>query len=112
MRILMTADTVGGVSTYVRDLRAALDHEVKVATMGPGTPYKLEWDDEPWDDVDRAGAWLLELEEELQPDLIHLNGFAHGSLPWRAPVVVVAHSDVVSWWHAVHDEEPPPRYDA
>jgi glycogen synthase len=111
MRILMTADTVGGVWTYVQDLGGALDADVEVATMGPGTPYRLEWEDDPWEDVDRAGAWLLELEEELQPDVVHLNGFAHGSLPWRAPVVVVAHSDVVSWWWAVHGEAPPARYD-
>jgi glycosyltransferase involved in cell wall biosynthesis len=111
MRILMTADTVGGVWTYVQDLRGALDADVEVATMGPGTPYRLEWEDDPWEDVDRAGAWLLELEEELRPDLIHLNGYAHGCLPWRAPVVVAAHSDVVSWWWAVHGCAPPERYD-
>jgi glycosyltransferase involved in cell wall biosynthesis len=47
----------------------------------------------------------------VQPDVVHLNGFAHGALPWRAPVVVAAHSDVVSWWWAVHGEPPPERYD-
>lgn len=107
----MTADIVGGVRTYVQDLVDALDADVEVATMGPGTPYRLEWEQDPWEDVDRAGTWLLELEAELRPDVIHLNGFAHGSLPWRAPVVVVAHSDVVSWWCAVHGEAPPARYD-
>jgi glycogen synthase len=121
MRILMTADAVGGVWTYARDLAAALDAEVVIATMGPPPPerprnvlvstYSLEWEDDPWDDVDRAGAWLLELEEELAPDVVHLNGFVHGSLPWRAPVVVAAHSDVCSWWWAVHGEAPPARYD-
>lgn len=107
----MTADTVGGIATYVADLTAALDAEVDVATMGPGTPYRLEWEDDPWEDVDRAGAWLLELEDELRPDLVHLNGFAHGCLPWRAPVVIVAHSDVFSWWWAVHGTNPPESYD-
>jgi glycogen(starch) synthase len=121
MRVLMTADTVGGVWTYARDLARALDADVTIATMGPPpaqyeegllvSTYALEWEDEPWDDVDRAGAWLLELEEELQPDLVHLNGYAHGALPWRAPVVVAAHSDVVSWWLAVHGAPPPERFD-
>jgi glycosyltransferase involved in cell wall biosynthesis len=121
MRILMTADAVGGVWTYARELAAALDAEVTIATMGPPpsepapgvlvSTYRLEWEDDPWEDVDRAGAWLLELEEELHPDVIHLNGFVHGSLPWRAPVVVAAHSDVCSWWWAVHGEPPPERYD-
>jgi glycogen(starch) synthase len=124
MRILMTADTVGGVWTYALDLAAQLEErgcEVHLATMGPPprdpppnahvSEFRLEWEDDPWEDVDRAGAWLLRLEEELEPDVVHLNGYAHGSLPWRAPAVVVAHSDVVSWWHAVHGCAPPPEYD-
>ncbi|HEU5362119.1 MAG TPA: glycosyltransferase family 4 protein [Gaiellaceae bacterium] len=121
MRMLMTADAVGGVWTYANDLAHALDAEVTIATMGPPpaergegvvvSTYALEWEDDPWDDVDRAGAWLLELEEELEPDVVHLNGYAHGALPWRAPLVVAAHSDVVSWWWAVHGRPPPQRYD-
>jgi glycosyltransferase involved in cell wall biosynthesis len=121
MRVLMTADAVGGVWTYARDLAAALDAEVTIATMGPPpaehgddvlvSTYALEWEDDPWEEVDRAGAWLLELEEELQPDVVHLNGYVHAALPWRAPVVVAAHSDVVSWWWAVHGGPPPARYD-
>lgn len=111
MKILMTADRVGGVWTYAQELRNALPADVFIAPMGPGTPYRLEWEDDPWKDVERAGAWLLEIEEELQPDLIHLNAYAHASLPWRAPVVVAAHSDVVSWWWAVHGCDPPPQYD-
>jgi glycosyltransferase involved in cell wall biosynthesis len=124
MRILMTADTVGGVWTYALDLAAELERrgcEVHLATMGPPprtappnthvSEFRLEWEDDPWDDVDRAGAWLLGLEEELEPDVVHLNGYAHGSLPWRAPAVVVAHSDVVSWWHAVHGCDPPAQWD-
>jgi glycosyltransferase involved in cell wall biosynthesis len=121
MRILMTADTVGGVWTYARDLASALDADVHVATMGAPPPrpepnvhvseFRLEWQDDPWDDVDRAGRWLLELEEELRPDVVHVNGFAHAALPWRAPVIVVAHSDVVSWWWAVHGCDPPPEWD-
>lgn len=120
----MTADAVGGVWTYARDLAAGLEargHDVQIATMGPApnerpanvhvSTYRLEWEDDPWDDVDRAGGWLLELEEELEPDVVHLNGYAHGSLPWRAPVLVAAHSDVVSWWWAVEGSAPPPRYD-
>jgi glycosyltransferase involved in cell wall biosynthesis len=128
MKILMTADTVGGVWSYAVDLAGALEGmgvETHVATMGPlpdeaqrmsverlyASSYGLEWEDDPWEDVDRAGAWLLELADEIKPDLVHLNGFAHGSLPWPAPVIVAAHSDVVSWWWAVHGEQPPERYD-
>jgi glycosyltransferase involved in cell wall biosynthesis len=122
-RVLMTADAVGGVWDYTLQLAEALGTcgvDVTVATMGPrprddqreaarGIPrlrlvesdYRLEWADGAWDDVARAGSWLLELEAEAQPDIVHLNGYAHGSLAFRAPTVVVAHSCVCSWWTAV-----------
>jgi glycosyltransferase involved in cell wall biosynthesis len=129
MRILMTADTVGGVWTYALELARAVGvHgvEVGLATMGAAvsqrqrrqveslsnvtlfeSAYKLEWMEEPWGDVEAAGRWLLEVEEEFRPDVVHLNGYAHGALPWRAPVLVAAHSCVVSWWRAVRGEDPP-----
>ena len=125
-RILMTADTVGGVWTYAIDLARGLAEygvEVVLATMGrPVSPqqarqtaeltnvnvvessYKLEWMDNPWLDVQRAGDWLLTLENDFNPDLVHLNGYAHGQLPWREPHLVVAHSCVLSWWSAVKRE--------
>ncbi len=131
-RILMTADTVGGVWTYAVELCRALAGQgikVNLATMGnrlsgdqhqqissiPGlqlfeSTYKLEWMQDPWEDVESAGHWLLELERRLQPDIIQLNGYCHGSLPWRAPVVVVAHSCVLSWWQAVHGTRAPAEW--
>ncbi|HEU4648440.1 MAG TPA: glycosyltransferase family 4 protein [Gemmatimonadales bacterium] len=128
-RILLTADTVGGVWTYAAELAHALDArgvEVAVATMGAplrrdqwrdlaGTrnvtvhesSYALEWMPEPWAQVDAAAEWLLELERELQPDVVHLNQFSFGALPWRAPRLVVGHSCVCSWWRAVHGTDAP-----
>ncbi|HUR46900.1 MAG TPA: glycosyltransferase family 4 protein [Candidatus Saccharimonadales bacterium] len=125
----MTADTIGGVWTYSLELARALEGsgiEIILATMGApltdaqraetklisglevhSTNYRLEWMEHPWEDVAKAGHWLLALEERFQPDIIHLNGYAHGALPWSAPVVVVAHSCVLSWWRAVKREEPP-----
>lgn len=127
--VLMTADTVGGVWTYALDLVRALapfGTQVALATMGAPlaeqqwqqaralpnltiyeSTYKLEWMDDPWADVAAAGEWLLQLAEQVQPDLIHLNGLVHGSLPWRQPVVAVVHSCVGSWWRAVKDEDAP-----
>jgi glycosyltransferase involved in cell wall biosynthesis len=126
----MSADAVGGVWRYTIDLCSALaDRGVRatVAVMGPppapaqraeaehagiglvDRPYRLEWMDEPWDDVRRAGGWLLALERMLRPDVVHLNGYAHAALPWAAPVVVVAHSCVRTWWRAVKSERPPDR---
>ena len=128
-RVLMTADTVGGVWTYSVELARELARgrvELLLATMGRRlsaaqradlasmgnvlvveSDFKLEWMDEPWEDVERAGEWLVELERDFHPDLIHLNGYAHGTLPFVAPVLVVAHSCVVSWWKAVHGCLPP-----
>jgi glycogen synthase len=37
----------------------------------------------------------------VQPIVVHLNGYVHGSLPWRAPFIVAGHSDVMSWSAAV-----------
>jgi glycogen synthase len=73
--------------------------------------FKLEWMDDPWDDVSAAGDWLLDVEAQVGPDIIHLNGYAHASLPWRAPVMVIGHSCVLSWWRAVKGEDAPANWD-
>lgn len=133
-RVLLTADTVGGVWTYAVELARELDARgVRVAIASMGAPiaphqraalagcaqvvlfesrFRLEWMQEPWDDVDAAGEWLLALERDLRPDLVHLNQYAFGALPFRAPKLVVAHSCVASWWRAVHGEAAPPSWDA
>ncbi|HEY2736412.1 MAG TPA: glycosyltransferase family 4 protein, partial [Polyangiales bacterium] len=133
MRILMTSDTVGGVfsyaSTLIREL-GARGIETVLATMGrplsdsqrgvlreiPNlevheSAWALEWMDDPWDDVRATGDWLERLARDVAPDCIHLNHFAHGALAWPAPVLMVGHSCVASWWRAVHREAPPAKYD-
>jgi glycosyltransferase involved in cell wall biosynthesis len=131
--VLMTADTVGGVWTYAIELARALCRSgvrVHLATMGGPvrdhqreqsahiagltlyeSEYKLEWMQNPWADVQAAGEWLLDLETRTRPDVVHLNQFAFGASRFRAPKLVVAHSCVVSWWQAVHGEEPPAEWD-
>jgi glycosyltransferase involved in cell wall biosynthesis len=44
---------------------------------------------------------------ESKPDLLHFSQFYYGALDCDVPRVVVAHSDVVSWWLAVHRKSPP-----
>ena len=124
----MTADTVGGVWTYCVELAHALDAQVHLATMGrPLSPaqraeagvfasvhesgFPLEWQEDPWEGVDEAGRWLLSLEQQVAPDVVHLNGYAHADLDWQAPTLVVAHSDVISWWRAVHGTDAPADWD-
>jgi glycosyltransferase involved in cell wall biosynthesis len=36
-----------------------------------------------------------------------LNGYVHGALPWRAPLLVAGHSCVLSWWQEVKGEAAP-----
>ena len=128
LKILMTADAVGGVWQYAVDLIRGLSLDgasVLVATMGPRpsddqkhqllsipdvtlaqSDYALEWMPDPWCDVEAGGQWLLDLAKSFEPDLIHLNGYAHGTLAWNQPVVITAHSCVYSWWRAVHGCAP------
>jgi glycogen synthase len=129
----MTTDTVGGVWNYALELCRGLSHHgvaVMLATLGPlprpaqradaalipnvtlrESEFRLEWMDHPWDDLGRAGEWLIGLSKEFSADLIHLNGYAHAALPWDRPVLVVAHSCVLSWWRAVRGEEAPATWD-
>jgi glycogen(starch) synthase len=131
-RVLMTADTIGGVWTYAVELaRGLAEQQVEIALATMGAPledgqrrdiaalgnvelfesrYRLEWM-QAWDEVRAAGDWLLEVAARVQPDVIHLNNYVHATLPWPAPKMVVAHSDVLSWWRAVKGEDAPPEWD-
>lgn len=128
MRVLVTADTIGGVWTYVRELVSGLirhEHEVVLVSFGgmpteqqtswmTGLPrlafhptaYKLEWMQDSAEDLKASQDFLLQLIAETQPHLLHLNQYCYGALPCGVPKVVVAHSDVISWWVAVHGREP------
>lgn len=123
MRVLMTADTIGGVWTYALDLcreLCARGVTVRLVTMGRvlsatqrdsvdaidgltvrETELRLEWMSDPWDDVNEAGDVLLREARTFQPDVVHLNNFAHGVSPFDCPVLLVGHSCVDTWWRAV-----------
>lgn len=132
LRVLMTADAVGGVWDYALELARALarsDVGVTLAVMGGGlddrrrdvarripgltleeAPFRLEWMPDPDDDLLRAGDWLLELERRIRPDVVHVNGYAQAALPFRAPVLCVGHSCVLSWWRGVHRAPAPAEW--
>src|SRR5690606_20327727 len=134
MKVLMTTDTVGGVWSYCVQLSRALrEHDVQVVLATMGAPlsdsqrvqasaldnvelrestFRLEWMDEPWDDVEHAGDWLLDIETAECPDVVHLNGYAHGGLPWSVPTLIVGHSCVLSWWRAVRGRDAPGAWNA
>jgi glycogen synthase len=133
MDVMMTADAVGGVWTYTIDLAHALcarGATVSIAVLGPAPSpaqrchaqsvaglrlfehdYRLEWMPDSRRDVTESGRWLRALAEWLHPDIVHLNGYAHGAIDFNAPTVVVAHSCVSSWWRAVKGERCPAEWD-
>jgi glycogen(starch) synthase len=130
MRVVLTTDTLGGVWTYTRELVTELVRRgVHVTLVSFGnipdaiqcswmdglkgldfrpTAFKLEWMRDSEEDLIASADYLLRIVHEVEPDLIHLNQFYYGALNCDVPKLVVAHSDVVSWWVAVHGHEPRP----
>jgi glycogen(starch) synthase len=128
MRALVTADTVGGVWTYTRELVTGLTRrgvEVTLVSFGEiptpkqsewldalknvdyrATAFKLEWMQDAEDDLKASSEFLLEVVAETKPDVLHLNQYCYGALDVDLPKIVVAHSDVVSWWRSVHGKDP------
>lgn len=130
--VLVVADTAGGVLDGSLELARVLCRRgvrVSLAVLGGPIPaaqraearrvpdlalheatFRLEWLDEPWDDVARAGEWLLEIEQRVRPDVVHLHDPAHGALPFRAPRVVVSCGSVLAWHRALIGTEAPARW--
>ena len=128
LRILMTADAVGGVWSYATTLARGLcrrGHRVHVVTLGPAprqdqiraaenvhgltletTDLALEWIDPEGHDLGRTAGRLRSIAQRVEPDVIHLNGYREALSEWDIPVLVAAHSCVRSWWRAARNEEP------
>jgi glycosyltransferase involved in cell wall biosynthesis len=132
IKILMTADTIGGVWTYAMSLCRALQKyniEIHLMTMGDNpseqqldevgtlknlhlysSAYKLEWMEAPWDDVREAGEWIRKVYNKVQPDILHFNNYGQVSGLWDCPVVTVFHSCVQTWWEAVKKDSLPQEW--
>ena len=128
MHILVTADTLGGVWTYTRELVTGLARRgIRVTLVSFGeilpaeqtawidelrgvdyrsTAFKLEWMQDSEADLEASSDYLCAVVKETRPDLLHSNQYYYGALPCDVPRLVVAHSDVVSWWWAVHHSKP------
>jgi glycogen(starch) synthase len=126
VRLLMTGDTAGGVRTHVTELAKGLDARgwnVTVATFGPEPgdlprhicwfhhQSKLEWQHNPWAELESAGEWLRSLVSREQPELLHFNTLCHGDLGWQAPLVTTIHSCVPTWWSQVKQSTLPTEWD-
>jgi glycosyltransferase involved in cell wall biosynthesis len=123
IKVLMTADTVGGVWTYASGLASALaasGAEISLVTMGPRpradqremlppavrlieSDLALEWQDPEAEHIAHARGFLAAVERQVAPDIIHLNSYREASFDWNAPVILVAHSCVNSWGVACGD---------
>jgi glycosyltransferase involved in cell wall biosynthesis len=129
MHVLVTADTIGGVWIYTRELVAGLARKgARVTLVSFGeiptaaqtewldglrgvdfhpTGFRLEWMQDAQEDIEHSSQYLMSLIEEARPDVLHFGQFAYGALPTAIPKLVVAHSDVLSWWESVNGVEAP-----
>jgi glycogen synthase len=128
MYVVITSDTVGGVWTYTQELVTGLihaGHRVTLVSFGKlplphqtawmqslagldyrPTEYRLEWMEVSERDIEESKRYLGLLIGEVKPDVLHFSQYCYGDLATTIPKVVVAHSDIVSWWAAVHGCEP------
>lgn len=130
MHVLITADTMSGSWAYTRELVTGLVSRgvlVTLVTFGEiplpdqtawmdflhgldyrPTAFRLEWMDDAAHHLPESTEFLINLIQELDPDLLHLHQFCHGDLPVETPRVIMAHTDLVSWSLAVQGCTPRP----
>jgi glycosyltransferase involved in cell wall biosynthesis len=70
------------------------------------TEYRLEWMETAERDIEESRLYLKLVIAEVKPDVLHLSQYSYGDLEVDLPKIVVAHSDIVSWWVRVHGREP------
>jgi glycosyltransferase involved in cell wall biosynthesis len=128
VHVVVTADSLSGSWTYARELVTGLvTRGVRVTLVSFGeiplpeqtswmdhlhgldyrpTAFHLEWMQEAEEDLPESSAFLAALVRELRPDILHLNQFCYGNLQVDVPRVVMAHGDLITWTHAVHNHAP------
>lgn len=130
MRLLLTADAVGGVWQYATDLARALKpHGIEpvVALLGPApspaqrieaadlriveTGLPLDWLCDRPEPVLAAGRAIAQLAADERAELVQINMptlAAEARFP--CPVVAVTHGCVATWWEAARREPLAPAY--
>ena len=129
-RILITADSVGGVWQYSTDLARGLERlgmETVIAVMGPSpspeqraaadaipgltvidTGFALDWLAEDGAALAKAGEGIAKIARETRADIVQLNTPALAAATrFKVPVVAVHHSCVATWWEAVQGTDLP-----
>jgi glycosyltransferase involved in cell wall biosynthesis len=129
-KVLITADSVGGVWQYSTDLARGLERlgmETVIAVMGPSptaqqmadaaaipgltivdTGFALDWLAEDGAALAQAGEGIARIAAETRADIVQLNTPALAAATrFKVPVVAVHHSCVATWWEAVQESELP-----
>jgi glycogen synthase len=128
LHVLVTADTITGVWAYTRELVTGLVSSgatVTLVSFGEiplpqqtswmdslhgldyrPTAFRLEWMQEGEQDLEDCFRYLEAIILDVSPDIVHASQFCLGSLPTNVPRLVVAHTDLITWWKAVHGHEP------
>lgn len=136
LRVFMTADAVGGIWPYALDLARGLSDlrvpdlrlEVTLALLGPApgsrqvveaagvaglrllpTGLPLDWTAPDAASVHAGSVQLGVLARRAGADIVHLNNpaFAASGNLGTAPLLIVCHSCVASWWDAAGAGELP-----
>jgi glycosyltransferase involved in cell wall biosynthesis len=117
LHVLLTTDVVGGVWDFCWVLANELvqggsrvtllafgepsDTQRRQADEAGATlvhaPLKLEWMQDSAEDVRTARQLTARLVRHLRPDVLHANQYALGQIELDIPIVLTAHSDVLSW---------------
>lgn len=130
LRLMMTADAVGGVWTYALDLArgvGARGGETTLMVLGPSpspdqlrdasavrelrlidTGLALDWTAKSPAVIEAAAGAVSALARQLRPDILHLNSPAlapRDRLP--TPTLGACHSCLATWWATVKQGSPP-----
>ena len=132
VKVLITSDAAGGVGVHAGVLARALQargHEVTVVVFGAkcasqthstsgftpltwiDAPFGLEWQSQRESaalasETEAGQRFLTAVLHERSIELLHSNQFAWAGCG-GLPALLAVHSDVVSWWRAVHHTAPP-----
>jgi hypothetical protein len=130
--VLMTSESTGDTWTFSRLLASGLSGlgvRVGLATFGPPVADSqkeliraqgIQLFESGWEvdslpcfrrQLEDSADWLLDLEERFRPELVHLDGLIHASLPWRRPTLVTVHECLPARWKAVHGTSLPQQWD-
>lgn len=124
MRILLVADLIGGVRTFIFELVRELsrrDAEVHLALTGGGPPppgaascelrpLRQEWIEDPVRDVLAKAEWVEARRDACRPDVIHMSTLTP-VLARDVPVVLTAHSCRLARWQMVRGAGAPAQLD-